>query len=918
MSTNEERLLISLEARFAKYEKEMAKAARTTDQGFTKMERRAKEAGNRMEQSLAVAASRVGGQMKSFGIGLAAGAAAGVASLLSLQPVLKGTKDALADLDKVAKAAKASGLDAETYQEFAHAAELGGVAADDFAKALQTLNKNAGLAAVGKGKLVSTLKALNPELLKSITSAKSQAERVRIAADAIDRAEGASRKAALATALFGDQGVRLVEVFKGGSASLDAMAAEARKLGIVFDRELVAQAERLGDELAVAQKVIDAQFTQALVDLAPVLVSTAKLIAGMARELRLFLDLWRDYEQQSNRSLDRRLAELGHRRLEIEKEIGELKAAPAPSFLEGSVDNSTIIAALEEEMRKLAEAEARILKILNERSEESKAATEEAAPAVEDLNTELEDTESSAARGARGIKTYADAIRALKGEIPELTDALSELDARTRIDQAYKAALAKATSIGDTIEATRLRDQALKALSTKGAREAGGKGILDLIGYAEGTDKGRGYNETLGYGAFTGGPKNLVNMTLDEIDAMQGQMLEHPKNTFNSSAAGRYQIVRKTLRGLRAELGLSGNEMFDADMQDRLAQQLVRRRGNDPAALRNEWEGLRRVDDGTIRQAFDTTSLALPAADRGVVEKRQKLEELKNTYKEITDRGQQHVAGQQMEQQALGLTSFAAAKLRYEHQLLNEAQSQGIELTARQRQEISTLAEGMALADQALAGAVDRQQQLAEGQQWIGQQLTGLLSGILTGSMSAEQAVQRLVQTLLDAALQAMLLGEGPLASLFGMTGGGLFGSLFGMSTGGVVEAATGGMIRGPGTGTSDSIPAMLSDGEFVINAKATRKHAALLAAINEDKIPAFANGGLVNGGKAPLASMGGSTAPVVNITTNVQAAQGGDARANEDAAKRTAAAVENTVRGIVASELRRQTRPGNLLNRNR
>jgi hypothetical protein len=31
------------------------------------------------------------------------------------------------------------------------------------------------------------------------------------------------------------------------------------------------------------------------------------------------------------------------------------------------------------------------------------------------------------------------------------------------------------------------------------------------------------------------------------------------------------------------------------------------------------------------------------------------------------------------------------------------------------------------------------------------------------------------------------------------------------------------GKINGPGTGTSDSIPAMLSDGEFVITAKAVR-----------------------------------------------------------------------------------------------
>lgn len=44
---------------------------------------------------------------------------------------------------------------------------------------------------------------------------------------------------------------------------------------------------------------------------------------------------------------------------------------------------------------------------------------------------------------------------------------------------------------------------------------------------------------------------------------------------------------------------------------------------------------------------------------------------------------------------------------------------------------------------------------------------------------------------------------------------------------------ATGGKVTGPGTGTSDSIPAMLSNGEFVMTAKATRLFEPLLMAMN-------------------------------------------------------------------------------------
>ena len=42
-------------------------------------------------------------------------------------------------------------------------------------------------------------------------------------------------------------------------------------------------------------------------------------------------------------------------------------------------------------------------------------------------------------------------------------------------------------------------------------------------------------------------------------------------------------------------------------------------------------------------------------------------------------------------------------------------------------------------------------------------------------------------------------------------------------ATGGIMDARTGGHLNGPGTGTSDSIPAKLSDGEFVMTAKAVR-----------------------------------------------------------------------------------------------
>lgn len=105
--------------------------------------------------------------------------------------------------------------------------------------------------------------------------------------------------------------------------------------------------------------------------------------------------------------------------------------------------------------------------------------------------------------------------------------------------------------------------------------------LLDMIGGSEGTDKGRKYNETLAYGKLTGGDVELVKMTLDEIEALQTKMLRHPKNVWKSSALGRYQIIRTTLRVIRAQLRLTGAELFDEDMQDRMACFLLGVRGID-------------------------------------------------------------------------------------------------------------------------------------------------------------------------------------------------------------------------------------------------------------------------------------------------------------------------------------------------
>jgi TP901 family phage tail tape measure protein len=57
-------------------------------------------------------------------------------------------------------------------------------------------------------------------------------------------------------------------------------------------------------------------------------------------------------------------------------------------------------------------------------------------------------------------------------------------------------------------------------------------------------------------------------------------------------------------------------------------------------------------------------------------------------------------------------------------------------------------------------------------------------------------------------------------------------------------KLAVGGILKGPGTGTSDSIPAMLSNGEAIIPAKNVRKYPSMVAGLISGNIPGFRRGG--------------------------------------------------------------------------
>ncbi len=114
-----------------------------------------------------------------------------------------------------------------------------------------------------------------------------------------------------------------------------------------------------------------------------------------------------------------------------------------------------------------------------------------------------------------------------------------------------------------------------------------------------------------------------------------------------------------------------------------------------------------------------------------------------------------------------------------------------------------------------------------------------VVQGVLNMTTKPAESATTVATTAAMTALSAAALSASLALETMSVSGGiGIFGF------------ASGGYISGPGTSTSDSIPAMLSNGEYVINADAvSRVGAPLLDAINQGRsIRHFASGGLVSG----------------------------------------------------------------------
>lgn len=131
--------------------------------------------------------------------------------------------------------------------------------------------------------------------------------------------------------------------------------------------------------------------------------------------------------------------------------------------------------------------------------------------------------------------------------------------------------------------------------------------LLDFIRSIEvGTDARAGYDVIYAHRQDRL-PKPITQMRVAELQ-------DHQRRGWpaKSTASGGYQLMRKTLGGLRTELGLRDGQIFDPDLQDRLAYHLLKRRGYEEFMA-----GKIGVTEFGKRLAMEWASLPVLAATKG-------------------------------------------------------------------------------------------------------------------------------------------------------------------------------------------------------------------------------------------------------------------------------------------------------------
>ncbi len=808
------------------------------------------------------------------------GVAVSVAGLTAMVKSAIDTSDALDEMSQRV------GVSVETLSVWKPAAEQSGVSGESFEKGLRKLSTTMLEAATGSEDAARGFSAVGVEFKNQDGTLRATDQVLLDLAERFKAMPDGAEKTALAVQLFGKSGAELIPFLNQGRDGINELAAEMQALGVQMSSETAAQAGNFNDALDKLKLATTSIGNQIIASLLPALNDMAGGMVESAKQggtLRVILD----GVVLVLKTLALGAATVGKAFIALGEAIGAGVAA-AVEALKGNTDGAkAIIADLKGNLvKRLDELASFRDSLFDPKPIEVKAPKIQADPEL--LQRLTKPKAVKPAQDTTGAQTTLMKAQ-LDAEFALLKDGLTRQ--QTALDAALEDRL---VSVRDyytqkiaieqrEVDAEIARKQQELARSQQVATT--GKSENDRLKAKAEVAKAEADLITLNIRRTDieqANARKAAQAERELADALAQAREELAQITGTATDADRQAAIERSYRDLRARLAAES----DADgvsLVDRLIN--VKAAQANLAALETQW---RQVTE-RLRNAQEAIQTQQQA---GLLTEAQARQQIVTLQQQSATEMERLLPTMQQAAQAIGPDAVIRVQAwRNELDRTRLTVDEMAPLWNRIGESFGGALNGMitgaqtwrsALASifQQVADAFLQQIVIQPFQQWIAMQarMLALKLGFIQqeqtvdAAASAAKVAQKTTETTAVVSMDAAKAGAGAAASQASIPYVGPALAVAAMVAmvaavmallGGIKKFAGGGLVSGPGSATSDSIPARLSAGEYVVRAAAVRQvGVAFLDSLNglsagprfKGGELAFAAGGLVPELKVPPA----------------------------------------------------------------
>lgn len=242
------KLVVALEARLDKFEKQLKDAGVIADRQVRDIEDKFNKAN------------------PSFGAAFLRNFAIAAAGAFSLDRAFDAVIKSIGDLAKIDDVSQAVGLTAEQVQELRFALEQSGGSASQADSAMERFSNNVAKASQESGYLKQLLDANNISLKDQSGNLRSTGDLLAVVANLIKNAKSPQEQMNIAAEAFGRSAApSMVRALKDGAEGLQKFGSEAQSAGAIIGNDLIKQAAELDDQWTKLTTTLGAQTKSAIV-----------------------------------------------------------------------------------------------------------------------------------------------------------------------------------------------------------------------------------------------------------------------------------------------------------------------------------------------------------------------------------------------------------------------------------------------------------------------------------------------------------------------------------------------------------------------------------------------------------------------------------------------------------------------------